>query len=324
MRKIMYAVLFFVLWTFGNAYAENVRIGFNAPCPIFTNCCKGLRVNNGDVTCDETCTDEEECTPAGCCPEGAEVYKNSLGNYECCEGTVYRDTNGNNRCCPNVDPETGTVSSDKTRNTESASGLTTGNSCCYGTLYDGAKQCCKSYMVIDNEAPSVCVVRYFHCPYDEATNSCYKIGGIGSRKLYYELKNGTYDSGRSCSIYKADYSGGSACWGEWKITPEDTKVCVQKGYDYKEYTERFSECPEDEPVFEWTTYKVCGSDCKQAEKVVEVVSNSADNPCDGSEPTLCTGSQKGAVCSDKGSCSYDRIDDDEGCKMRFWGTGPCE
>ena len=254
MKKIIYTVLFFALWTFGNVYAENVRIGFNAPCPIFTNCCKGLRVNNGDVTCDEACTNEEECTPAGCCPKGSEVYKNRLGNYECCEGTVHRDTNGDNRCCPNVDPETG-------------SGLTSENSCCYGTLYDGANRCCESYMVIDNRAPSVCVNRYFHCPYDEATNSCYKLGRITSRKTYYELKNGTYASGRSCSINNADYSGGSECWGEWKTghgctrkTDEenecyDWKVCVQKGYDYEEYTEKNYITGIS---FDVDTYKICG------------------------------------------------------------------
>jgi len=91
MKKIL-VTLGIICLTVLSAQA-NIRISFKGRCPTFAdsikNCCGSIITDSeGNLTCTEICDSGEVCTPAGCCENGTDVYRNASGAYQCCKGTV--------------------------------------------------------------------------------------------------------------------------------------------------------------------------------------------------------------------------------------------
>ena len=91
MKKIL-VTLGLICLTVLSAQA-NIRISFKGRCPTFAdsikNCCGSIITDSeGNLTCTEMCDSGEVCTPAGCCENGTDVYRNASGAYQCCKGTV--------------------------------------------------------------------------------------------------------------------------------------------------------------------------------------------------------------------------------------------
>lgn len=98
---IVIACLSLTCFNIGSAGAE-VLISIKARCPLFTRCCEGIHIDSkGNITCDVECTENEKCTPAGCCGLKDEVYTDENDKKRCCAGEVkWRSSDAVQVCCP--------------------------------------------------------------------------------------------------------------------------------------------------------------------------------------------------------------------------------